>query len=272
MDEEEAIRLVEKALTSLSVEVAPHSPVHTPRMSTQLRHTTLETDPDHIVSVVPGEDLHSTETTSFNNTIIQQSQETTNYYFSHREEDRIIFGAVVSPDTLQATFNIHIDNTSPQATDSGYLFIDNSTAEAVAIVEGIEVRDTAGTLIKADMSMQGDQLLVTPQPNDPTNGQPLTITASARGTCIANIRYTGTSQGTIVHVYRASSPSAICWRAPQTVYDEYTQWAPSAYHGQKYRDQLVCHVANAWEKRPWNLESWRPNVGYEATVAAFCNP
>lgn len=241
-------------------------------MSAPLRHTTLETDPDHIVSVVPGEDLDSTEAVSFSNTTVQQSRETENYYFNHREEDRIIFGAVVSPDTLQAAFNIHIDNASPQATSTGYLFIDNSTAEAVAIVEGIEIRDTAGTLIDADISMQGDQLLVTPQPDGPTNGQPLTITASARGTCIANIRYTGTSQGTIVHVYRASSPSAICWRVPQTVYDEYTQWAPSAYHGQKYRDQLVCHVANAWTKRPWNLESWRPNVGYAATVAALCNP
>lgn len=241
-------------------------------MPTLLRNTTLKTDPDHIITVVPGEDLNSAGAASSNDTTIQQSQETENYYFNHREEDRIIFGAVVSPDTPQAAFNIHIDNVSPQATNTGFLFIDNSTAEAVAIVEGIETRDTAGTLIDADISIQGNELLVTPRPDNLTNGQPLTITASARGTCIANIRYTGTSQGTIVHVYRASSPSAICWRVPQTVYDEYMQWAPSAYRGQKYRDQLVCHVANAWAKRPWNLESWRPNVGYAATVAALCNP
>ncbi|WP_239476553.1 DUF2599 domain-containing protein [Nocardia arizonensis] len=42
------------------------------------------------------------------------------------------------------------------------------------------------------------------------------------------------------------------------------------------RDQFVCH----WEwarlvapnKPSWNLEPWRPDVGYQATVAASCNP
>ncbi|HPY25050.1 MAG TPA: DUF2599 domain-containing protein [Mycobacterium sp.] len=42
---------------------------------------------------------------------------------------------------------------------------------------------------------------------------------------------------------------------------------------QKYRDQLICHVWNAARvKVPWNLDSWRPNVGYNATVLALCNP
>jgi hypothetical protein len=48
---------------------------------------------------------------------------------------------------------------------------------------------------------------------------------------------------------------------------------PSAYEGQKYQDQLVCHWVNAgYAKVPWNLDSWRPNVGYTATVLAACNP
>ncbi|MEV0296884.1 DUF2599 domain-containing protein [Nocardia sp. NPDC050710] len=42
------------------------------------------------------------------------------------------------------------------------------------------------------------------------------------------------------------------------------------------RDQFICH----WEwarlvqpnKPSWNLEPWRPAVGYQATVAASCNP
>lgn len=42
------------------------------------------------------------------------------------------------------------------------------------------------------------------------------------------------------------------------------------------RDQFLCH----WEwarvvapnKPSWNLEPWRPAVGYEATVNALCNP
>ncbi|WP_245717191.1 DUF2599 domain-containing protein [Nocardia jejuensis] len=42
------------------------------------------------------------------------------------------------------------------------------------------------------------------------------------------------------------------------------------------RDQFICH----WEwarvvapdKPSWNLEPWRPDVGYQATVNALCNP
>ncbi|MFG1793788.1 DUF2599 domain-containing protein [Nocardia sp. NPDC049149] len=42
------------------------------------------------------------------------------------------------------------------------------------------------------------------------------------------------------------------------------------------RDQFVCHWAWARlvqpDKPSWNLEPWRPAVGYQATVEARCNP
>jgi len=41
-------------------------------------------------------------------------------------------------------------------------------------------------------------------------------------------------------------------------------------------DQFVCHWHWARlvqpDKPSWNLEPWRPDVGYEGTVAASCNP
>ncbi len=37
-------------------------------------------------------------------------------------------------------------------------------------------------------------------------------------------------------------------------------------------NQLTCHLAIAREKDKWNLEPFRPYVGYAATVAAGCNP
>ncbi len=75
-------------------------------------------------------------------------------------------------------------------------------------------------------------------------------------------------------VYRKSTaPFTVCVNAAQSVYDnEYKPLVAASYEGQKWRDQLVCHIANAWNKTPWNLDSWRPNVGYNATVAASCNP
>ncbi|MEV4124075.1 DUF2599 domain-containing protein [Nocardia sp. NPDC049707] len=42
------------------------------------------------------------------------------------------------------------------------------------------------------------------------------------------------------------------------------------------RDQFICHWAWARmmqpDKESWNLEPWRPAVGYQATVQASCNP
>jgi hypothetical protein len=36
--------------------------------------------------------------------------------------------------------------------------------------------------------------------------------------------------------------------------------------------QLHCHAVFARHKPRWNLEAWRPDVGYVRTVAALCNP
>ncbi|MGW6726098.1 DUF2599 domain-containing protein [Nocardia sp. NPDC055029] len=42
------------------------------------------------------------------------------------------------------------------------------------------------------------------------------------------------------------------------------------------RDQFLCHWVWARmvapDKPSWNLEPWRPDVGYSATVSANCNP
>jgi hypothetical protein len=37
-------------------------------------------------------------------------------------------------------------------------------------------------------------------------------------------------------------------------------------------NQLKCHAVFASAKPHWNLEAWRPDVGYAGTVEAFCNP
>lgn len=37
-------------------------------------------------------------------------------------------------------------------------------------------------------------------------------------------------------------------------------------------NQLTCHLYIARDKPEWNLEPWRPYVGYSKTVAVGCNP
>ncbi|WP_169513511.1 DUF2599 domain-containing protein [Agromyces italicus] len=130
---------------------------------------------------------------------------------------------------------------------------------------------------------------LTPPPDDPaavaeylelldefrsSNANANMVAPAAAGPCLSSAVVKGVSQGTTVAVYRSTSaPRTVCVNAAQAVYDnEYKPLVSSTYEGQKWRDQLVCHIANAWDKRPWNLDSWRPNVGYPATVAAQCNP
>jgi hypothetical protein len=37
-------------------------------------------------------------------------------------------------------------------------------------------------------------------------------------------------------------------------------------------NQLECHAVFARTKPRWNLETWRPDIGFTATVLAACNP
>jgi hypothetical protein len=41
---------------------------------------------------------------------------------------------------------------------------------------------------------------------------------------------------------------------------------------QSLTNQLRCHANFAPRKPTWDLETWRPNVGYVQTVLALCNP
>jgi hypothetical protein len=38
------------------------------------------------------------------------------------------------------------------------------------------------------------------------------------------------------------------------------------------KDQFRCHVGFARDKATWDLDEWRPDVGYVRTVAEKCNP
>lgn len=85
------------------------------------------------------------------------------------------------------------------------------------------------------------------------------------------ILHEAVSQGITIAVY----PAAINFShyTNDAIFANYAAIVPSNYEQQKYRDQLICHVWNVGRvKMPWNLDSWRPNVGYNATVLALCNP
>lgn len=101
--------------------------------------------------------------------------------------------------------------------------------------------------------------------------------AQAMEDYFTNVSVENTPQGERVHVYRKGGRSYLQSAAASSklrneMWDEYKRKTPPHLHGQNMHDQLSCHVFNARFKDPWNLESWRPDVGYSSTVLALCNP
>ncbi|WP_186321521.1 DUF2599 domain-containing protein [Bacillus sp. FJAT-22090] len=58
------------------------------------------------------------------------------------------------------------------------------------------------------------------------------------------------------------------WDKIFTTYSNNEKWANT----ESLENQFACHYDFAKKKDSWNLEPYRPNVGYFATVLAACNP
>lgn len=61
--------------------------------------------------------------------------------------------------------------------------------------------------------------------------------------------------------------TAFLWDELSRDYSNSKYWENT--HG--LRHQLICHLQIARDKPQWILEPWRPDVGYEKTLAAGCN-
>lgn len=64
-----------------------------------------------------------------------------------------------------------------------------------------------------------------------------------------------------------SEGTAYLWDELSRDYSNSRYWNNT--HGMRH--QLICHLAIARDKPQWNLEPWRPDVGYGPTLEAGCN-
>lgn len=101
--------------------------------------------------------------------------------------------------------------------------------------------------------------------------------SSAAQDYFTDVQVEQTPQGERVHVYHVGGQNYTANLSSSDylhnrMWEEYKRKTPSHLHGQNMHDQLSCHIANAGWKEPWNLESWRPDVGYNQTVLHACNP
>lgn len=119
----------------------------------------------------------------------------------------------------------------------------------------------------ASIPTPGQQFSTSPTPTvDPFAGQPL----------IDNTVWTDTIDGPRLLVHPTPAGRQTTYPgSDERAWQEVLTQAPDA-DSPGMRDQFLCHWVWARLVQPnkpsWNLEPWRPDVGYQATVDAHCNP
>lgn len=78
-----------------------------------------------------------------------------------------------------------------------------------------------------------------------------------------NLKHTGWA-----YVGMSTGPISWSWNTIKAKFSSSSNW----YNETGLRDQYYCHANFASGKAEWNIEAWRPNVGYTSTILAECNP
>ncbi|PQZ48523.1 hypothetical protein CQ040_20190 [Microbacterium sp. MYb54] len=162
------------------------------------------------------------------------------------------------------------DGASIVAAEDGYYGIVDADGTPLAMIAPPWAKDANGADLNTRFEIRGSTIIQVVD-HGPGTAYPVVADPIVKGTLIKSIGLVGDPRGTIVSVMPKTTYPGL-GRSFDDYYVEYKLWVNATYTGQKYRDQLVCHVANAPTKTPWNLDSWRPNVGYNLTVLALCNP
>lgn len=150
----------------------------------------------------------------------------------------------------------------------GYFGILDAEHLPVAMIEPAWALDANGADVDTHYEIAGNAL-VQVIAHGPGSAYPIVADPVFRGQYITKVVKVNNPQGVTMAVYPVNS-----WKfvGADNYYAEYRLYVTSGYQGQKWYDQLKCHYDFAPFKTPWNLDAWRPNVGYPATVAAGCNP
>ncbi len=150
----------------------------------------------------------------------------------------------------------------------GYFAILGSDGLPIAMVEPAWALDANGVAVDTHYEIAGNDLVQVVNHNV-GYAYPIVADPAVKGKYISKVQVKSVRQGTTVAVTPTNSWSLTAF---SNYWAEYKLYVSSTYEGKKYYNQLLCHRDFAPFKTPWNLDSWRPNVSYWATVTAACNP
>ena len=150
----------------------------------------------------------------------------------------------------------------------GYFAILDSDGSPAAMIEPAWALDANREAVDTHYEIAGTELVQIIDHGD-GDAYPIVADPAVKGSYISKVKINTVKQGKVVAVYPKNSWSLTGFG---NYWAEYKLYVSSTYEGKKYYNQLLCHRDFAPFKTTWNLDSWRPNVSYAATVAALCNP
>lgn len=187
------------------------------------------------------------------------------------DDGSVSVGAVIESPSAPTSYTYGVTSKGqPAAMEQladGTVDVYDSDGELVTHFQPAWATDAEGRDVPTFYTTSGGEITQTVE----HEGYSYPIVADPKsGLYIKKVSLKSSSQGMIVQVYPGSYPANLPGSA---LFADYKKLVASNFEGRKYRDQLVCHQNNAMHfKTPWNLDSWRPDVGYAKTVAKLCNP
>lgn len=150
----------------------------------------------------------------------------------------------------------------------GAFAVVNAAGQPTAMITAAWAKDANGRDVPTRYEQLGDTLVQIVEHSN-KYAYPIVADPAVRGNLITSVFLKWSSYGTTVSVTPRSgwaiTPFSNWWA-------EYKLWVSAQYEGNKFYNQLRCHVDIAPFKSPWNLDAWRPDVSYSSVLARSCNP
>jgi len=193
----------------------------------------------------------------------------------------VIAGPGVETDS---TYSLGLDEGARLVQDpSGFVVIQAADGSSQGFISPAWAVDATGASVPSSYTISGSTItqhvdltgrnVQYPVVADPWLGQDLVSSAKwARSSSGWTLQVTPTGFArTIMPIFKLELALWAGYAGWDELYAKYKNKGLDTNLG-GMKDQYVCHMQFAFFKSTWNLDEWRPNVSYPATVAAACNP
>jgi hypothetical protein len=187
-----------------------------------------------------------------------------------REDGELQITTLIEESSAPQRYEYPIAASGGQLVDAGegFFAVLDTVGQPAALIAPAWAKDADGRDVPTRYERVGNTLVQVVEHSD-DYAYPIVADPAIRGNLITSVFLKWSSYGTTVSVTPRSgwaiTPFSNWWA-------EYKLWVSGIYEGNKFYNQLRCHVDIAPFKSPWNLDAWRPDVSYSNVLARSCNP